>query len=306
MNLDLGSIASVVLPGVAIPSLTLSSLAGQSNSVGDNVTDAIGLTNHAGDRALAAQKKAAEDANATQLYMYNQTRADNEPWRQAGTGALSGLVANDFMKDWQQDPGYQFRMSEGQKSINNAAAARGMGRSGATMKALTEYGQNLASAEYNNVYNRQYNRLSALAGFGQGANNQNGSASTNYANQVSNNQIALGNAYAANQVAQSNRANQMIGTGVGLGIAAFSDARLKTNVTEVSSDDLAEMKKHLKAYAFNYVSDDYGRGDWIGVMAQDLEKSKLGKTLVFEDEYGNKKIDLKKVLSMFLATMAGA
>jgi hypothetical protein len=67
---------------------------------------------------------------------------------------------------------------------------------------------------------------------------------------------------------------------------------------------LKEMKKHLKAYAFNYKNDKHGIGNWIGVMAQDLEKSKLGRTLVIHDENGNKMIDLRKVLSMFLSTMA--
>lgn len=86
----------------------------------------------------------------------------------------------------------------------------------------------------------------------------------------------------------------------------FSDERLKENIQPVDQNDFKEMKKHLKAYKFNYKSDKHGRGDWIGVMAQDLEKSRLGRTLVSHDEFGNKTIDIRKVLSMFLSTIAEA
>lgn len=256
--------------------------------------------------ALNAQKDAANAANATQLTIFNQQRKDNEPWRQAGQTALSQLQnPGQFLNNFQGDPGYAFRLNEGLKSVNASAAARGNRNSGATLKALTRYGQDYASNEYNNAYNRNFNRLSSLAGFGSNANSQNNQSSQNYGNNVSQNQIGLGNAYAAANVAQSNRISNIAGQAAGAAIA-FSDERLKKDITPIDSNDLAEMKKYLKAYAFNYISDDFGTGDWVGVMAQDLEKSKLGKTLVVHDEYGNKQIDLKKVLSMFLATLAEA
>ena len=258
------------------------------------------------DAALAAQQNAANQANDTQRYMYDTTRSDLQPWREAGTGALSSLTKNDFMKDWQTDPGYQFRMDEGSKAINAAAAARGNYNSGATMKALARYGQDYASGEYNNAYQRQYNRLSGLAGIGNSTNSLMGQNGQNYANQVSQNQLGVGNAAASQQIAAANRNTSLVGSALTAGAVAYSDERLKTNIEPVSKEDLSEMKKHLKAYAFNYRSNEFGTGDWVGIMAQDLEKSKLGKTLVVEDENGHKMIDLKKVLSMFLATIAEA
>lgn len=51
-------------------------------------------------------------------------------------------------KDFKADPGYQFRLSEGTKAVKRSAAARGNYDSGATMKALTKYGQGLASQEF--------------------------------------------------------------------------------------------------------------------------------------------------------------
>ena len=85
---------------------------------------------------------------------------------------------------------------------------------------------------------------------------------------------------------------------------AFSDARLKTDVAPIKKSELAEMKRHLKAVYFNYKNDEHGDGRWAGVMAQDLEKSPLGRKLVTENSLGQKMVDMKKVLSMFLATMA--
>mgnify|MGYP001066643460 CR=1 FL=1 len=59
---------------------------------------------------------------------------------------------------WQTDPGYLFRLSEGQKVLENSAAARGGLLSGQTGKALQQYGQNFASNEFGNIYDR-YTRL---------------------------------------------------------------------------------------------------------------------------------------------------
>ena len=52
------------------------------------------------------------------------------------------------------DPGYQFRLSEGLRALENRAAQRGTLRSGATLQALMDYGQDTASQEYDKAYNR--------------------------------------------------------------------------------------------------------------------------------------------------------
>lgn len=272
-------------------------------SVIETVTDAVGLTNHAGNRAQNAQQNATNSANATLMQMYQEGRKDLEPYRNAGTTAL-GQLQGDFMSGWQKDPGYDFRMQEGNKAINNAAAARGLGNSGATLKALTRYGQDYASGEYQKAYDRNYSRLSQLAGIGSGAAGSSASAAMNYGQGVSQNQIGMGNAAAANQVAGANRLSGLVGQGMGAAATFFSDLRLKTNIEPASKADLAEMKSHLRAFAYNYKNDEHGTGDWVGVMAQDLEKSKLGRTLVTHNAAGEKMIDTNKVMSLFLATMA--
>lgn len=97
----------------------------------------------------------------------------------------------------QNDPGYQFRLAQGQQALQNSAAARGGLLSGGTAKALTDYNQNAASGEYGNVYNRAlqnyntnyntftndqtnlFNRLMALQSGGQvSANNLSASGIT--------------------------------------------------------------------------------------------------------------------------------
>lgn len=114
--------------------------------------------------------------------------------RAAMTG---GSTPSDVMA---MDPGYQFRLDEGLKSGRNIAGARGMLNSGATAKALTRYGQDYASGEFNNIYNR----LAGVAGLGQNATNTGVQAGQNYAGNVGNMITGLGNARGASAIGQSN------------------------------------------------------------------------------------------------------
>lgn len=52
------------------------------------------------------------------------------------------------------DPGYQFALQQGQQSLTNSAAARGLSRTGGTLKALMDYGQQAATQQYGKVYDR--------------------------------------------------------------------------------------------------------------------------------------------------------
>ena len=93
------------------------------------------------------------------------------------------------LADYQADPGYAFRQQQGQQQIDRQAAARGGLISGAALKATQRFGQDLASQEYQNAYNRfntdqtsRYNKLASLAGIGQTANNALQAAGSNFAN----------------------------------------------------------------------------------------------------------------------------
>ena len=84
----------------------------------------------------------------------------NQPYSMAGFDPNS-LMRNFGAADFQTDPGYNFRLSEGLKALDRQAAARGGMMSGAALKAAGRYGQEAASQEYGNAFNRfQTNRAS--------------------------------------------------------------------------------------------------------------------------------------------------
>ena len=90
-----------------------------------------------------------------------------------GGSLITPLTASQVMAN---DPGYQFRLQQGQKALETSASARGGLLGGAAEKAAMQYGQGFASNEYQNSWNRlmqqrqqQYGMLSGLAGMGEQA-----------------------------------------------------------------------------------------------------------------------------------------
>lgn len=82
--------------------------------------------------------------------------------------------AEEFYK--YEDPGYWFRLQQGEQGLRNAAAAGSGALSGAAMKDLLGYNQDMASTEYGNAFNRYqtsqgniFARLMGIAGLGQNA-----------------------------------------------------------------------------------------------------------------------------------------
>lgn len=57
-------------------------------------------------------------------------------------------------EDAQNDPGYRFRLDAGTQALNRSAAARGVLRTGGTLKDIAEYGQNFGAQEYKSVWDR--------------------------------------------------------------------------------------------------------------------------------------------------------
>jgi hypothetical protein len=88
-------------------------------------------------------------------------------------GKGSTILANRPQYNFEADPGYQFRLDQGKRQIENSAAARGGLLSGGALKGLTEYNQGFASNEYMNVYNR----LASIAGIGTAPNQAIGASS---------------------------------------------------------------------------------------------------------------------------------
>ena len=172
-------------------------------------------------KAAKTQAASADRASAIQQANFEQTRKDLMPYKQAGDTSLNqlmGQMAPDGYfnqtytgQDIYSDPSYQFRLQQGQDAIQSSAAAQGGLLSGATLKALQGYGQDMASQEYSNAYNRfnadqtnRYNRLSNLVGIGQNAAAQVGNAGAQTAQAIANNTMAGANALAAGQIGSAN------------------------------------------------------------------------------------------------------
>lgn len=124
----------------------------------------------------------------------------------------TGELLKDFtLADFQADPGYQFRLSEGEKGINRAAAARGLFNSGPGYKNLLRFNQGLASDEFTNAFNRnrlsktdKFNRLASIAGIGQTSTEQLGNQSSVLGQSLANNITGAGNARASGYVGGAN------------------------------------------------------------------------------------------------------
>ena len=152
--------------------------------------------------AAAASAAAQRYATDIQKQMFEKQIELQEPWRQAGVNALTKMQAQynqmpaafTGQVNLGQDPGYAFRLSEGQKALERSAAARGGLLSGGTLKGTERFAQDLASQEYSNAYQRAldvynastqrestgYNRLASLAGIGQTATGALSSAAGQY------------------------------------------------------------------------------------------------------------------------------
>lgn len=166
--------------------------------------------------------KANQENTALQLGALEQQQMNQEPWLQTGKRSLADLGNLVFSngEDVQgyptpaafdpstvrMDPGFEFRLREGQKAIERAAAAKGGALGGGALRSVARYGQEMASGEYDKAYGRaanafqqdfsnkynvfksnqadRFNRLASLAGVGQIAANQIGNAQQNYANNV--------------------------------------------------------------------------------------------------------------------------
>ena len=199
---------------------------------------------NAAREAGAVQSDIADRQLALQKQQYEEGVQRQQPWLTAGTNALARMQAGEFAppaafnandpryaqpgafsftaNDYQADPGYAFRLSEGQRALERTAAARGGLISGTALKAASRYSGDLASQEYQNAYTRAltgyntkvdqsntafsrgltgynadvaradtgYNRLAGMAGIGQTTGQQLNTAGANYASMGSN---TLGN-----------------------------------------------------------------------------------------------------------------
>jgi hypothetical protein len=205
----------------------------------------------AASQATAAQQQIANEQVALQRDIFQKQLELQEPFREAGLAGQNRLLeylglggkktapgygkyatAEFTPAMFRADPGYAFRMSEGMKALERSAAARGGLLSGAALKGIQRYGQDLASQEYTNAFNRYQaqrtgtlNPLQSLAGTAQsgatvlgqqagqmGANIQNALGA--YGAGQAANIIGAGNAAAAGQIGMANALSGGLGQGL--------------------------------------------------------------------------------------------
>lgn len=192
-----------VTAGTAVLGAGASLLGGKSQS------DAAKSAAKAQLKATKATIKAQERALERQIGL-------QEPFRQTGVNALADYAtASQYtpfgMEQFEADPGYSFRMSEGMKALERSAASRGILQSGGTLKDITRFGQDAASQEYQNAFQRylaeRQQRLQPLEyriGLGQNAASNQGVNIGQSAQNVGQLTTSLGDIRSAGIMGQSN------------------------------------------------------------------------------------------------------
>jgi hypothetical protein len=196
-----------------------------------------GIGSLIGGQQASSYDKAASDT-AKQVYSY--TRSDLSPYTSAGQSAMSSALSlaqgsptgggPDYVTEASQNlpgtmtqselektPGYQWNLAQGLKATQSAAAARGLGVSGASLKGASTYATNLADSTYQNQFNNaqsrftdylslntgqqsnltnQFNRLNSLATIGEQAGTSTAYSGSSLASTSATAQEAAGNALA--------------------------------------------------------------------------------------------------------------
>jgi hypothetical protein len=195
-----------------------------------------GMSARASRKASRAQQQSADQATQLQREMFERQVQLNEPFREAGitgqnelmrmlglggdpnSAGYGSLGRNYTMADLEMDPGYGFRLSEGMKALDRTAAARGGMMSGAALKAAGRYGQDMASQEYLNAFNRaqalkseRLGVLGSLYGAGQTAAQQVSNAAGQYGVNAGNMMMESGRARASGYIGSANAITNALG-----------------------------------------------------------------------------------------------
>jgi hypothetical protein len=189
-------------------------------------------------KAARAQTQAADQAAQLQRETFERQVELQEPFRQAGIASQNelmrmlgiggepgtagyGTLGQPFTAEqMQMDPGYAFRLAEGEKALERMQSARGQYLGGGAIRAGTRYGQEMGSQEYMNAFNRAQallgNRLGALGslyGAGQTATQQVAGQAGQMGANVGNLLMQGGQARASGYLGQSNALAQALGQG---------------------------------------------------------------------------------------------
>jgi hypothetical protein len=212
------------MPSISVPAAVIggAAISGASSLIGSGAQ-------------ASATENAANSANATQLAMYNQNVARQQPFVTAGTGAttqeqnLLGLngqaAATNAMGEFTSSPGYQYQVQQGLSAIDNGAASNGTLRSGNTIRAEEGLGSNLANQDFSNYYNR----LAGLSSIGENAAANVGNAGT-----ATGQGIASTDTSSGNQLANIyGNASSGVGSAINSGINGLATLNAATTTADL-------------------------------------------------------------------------
>jgi hypothetical protein len=179
------------------------------------------IQGNAASNAAQDQENAAQNATQAQLQMFNTTQSDYANQIKLGAGA-STLLQNLYNTNgngtpnysaFNNSPGYQFSVQQGDAAINKQAAASGNLYSTSTLGALSQYNTGQASTQYNSYVNQ----LLSMAGLGNAAASGVGTAATATGGEIGSNMNLAGSAAAAGTLGQANAFSNLLGSNTGFG-----------------------------------------------------------------------------------------
>jgi len=207
---------------------------GAALAIGGSTLLGAKMSSDAAKRAANTQAAAADRAMAQEMAMYEQSREDLGPYREEGYAALQDIAAmkpfltSQFGPDQMAqylDPSMDFRRRLGEQTTARMLNVGGGAISGNTLRGLEQFGQDFASTEYGNAFNRFqtergniYNTLANIAGMGQQAVNTGVQAQQATAQQQTGLITGQAAAQAAGQVGAANAYSGALGN---LGNMAF-------------------------------------------------------------------------------------
>lgn len=148
---------------------------------------------------------------------------------------LLGLNGNqgqdEGFQKYLDSTGYKFNLDTGSKAITGNAAAAGLLNSGATLKRLNQYGQELGGNYFSKYLDQLFNLSQSGLGAGQLLSGSGG--------------ISQGQSTSSGSSSKTEGLGDMIGT-IGAAVAA-SDRRLKTDITQIG-----QLQNGLNVYDFTY------------------------------------------------------
>jgi hypothetical protein len=214
---------------------------------GDAAKDAAAMQVAGGDRALAQQMR-----------MYEMQREDLAPYREQGYSALQDIAGMKPLFTAQfgpeqmaqyLDPSMEFRRRLGEQTTARMLNVGGGAISGNTLRGLEQFGQDFASTEYGNAFNRFqnertniYNTLANIAGMGQQAVNTGVQAGQNLAAQQTGIITGQAGAQAAGQVGQANAYSGALGN---IGNMAFLSSLMRPQPVAAAATPGAAMSTPL-------------------------------------------------------------